>query len=243
MDINVRNRIIYISQIYMSAIFALLAVRSILLGRNDRMGIFYILASLMSTVIVLSVIKYAMTFTDTCMYSVLFSGCCYTALKCSDTSLYMVVMAITLLVFFIFVKSRLRHTGYNEPPAELFRVNMFILKILHFTFIFAVLFMGMESVTIFSIIQSILTVIFVNLLRYYIYHDMKNVVFIGMVLELAAVVCMIIIMPWFAIGNIVEFQMENTMTGYINRFLCALILSLLEIPFNPVWSFEKSLKG
>lgn len=243
MDINVRNRIVYMSQIYVSAIYVLLAIRSILLGRNDRMGIFYILASLMSAVIVLSVIKYTMTFTDICMFAVLFSGCCYTALKCSDTSLYMAAMAITLLVFFVFVKNKLKHIGYTEPPAEVFRVKMFILKTLHFTFIFSVLFMGMESVTVFSIIQSMLTVLFINLLRYYIYRDIKNIVFMGIVLELAAIVCMIIIMPWFSLGDIVEFQMENTMMDYINGFLCALILSLLEIPFNPVWSFEKSLKG
>lgn len=243
MDINIRKRIVYFSQIYMFAVYVGLAVRSLLLGRNDRMGLFYILPLLMGAVIIFSIIKGSMEFIDICMFAALFSGCCYTAIKCSDNSLYMVLLAVTMILLFAFLSYKEKRTAYIGPPAELFRIMMFILNILHFVFIFSVLFIGMESVTIFSIVQSILTIIFINILRYFIYQDMKSIVFMGIILELAVIMCMIIIMPWYPLGNIVEIQVEKNMNGYIHGFLCTLVLSLLEIPFNPVWSFEKSLKG
>lgn len=243
MDIRERGRIVYMSCIYMCAIYTGLAIRSMVLGENDRLIVFYIPALMAGALIIISIIKNVMHFIDRCVFAVLFSGCFYTAVKCSGTLLYMAAMLLTMLLLFWFIRNKLKYAAYIGTPAEVFEIKMFILKSLHFIFIFSVLFTGMESVTIFSITYALASVTYIFLMRNYILQEIKGKILAGTFLELAVVMCMVIIMPHYPSGNIVELQAESTMGGYMAGFLCALILSLLEIPFNPVWTFEKNLKG
>lgn len=187
---DVQKKLAYIAVIYISAVYASLAIRSILLGRNDRMKIFYAL---------------------------------------------LIIMAVSVIL-------ALRY-GYTTPGAEIFRRKVIILKILHFQFVFSLLFIGLEAVTVFSIELAVVTLLFIAAIRYYIIGSRHGILVMGTLIEAAALIFAVIVMPEHSTGEIVAFQMAGSMGSYINGFLCALILSLMEIPFNPIWSFEKNLKG
>lgn len=240
---DAKKRLAYIAVIYISAVYASLAIRSILLGKNDSMAIFYTLLIIMAAAVIMAVFKNSTGIADITIFALLVSGGFYTSVRCSVNRFYLVALSVTIILLFLFIRYKVKGMDYVASPAGIFRIKVFILKILHFQFVFSLLFIGMESVTVFSTGLAVVTLFFIAIIRYYVFDGQYGIIVVGTLLEAAALIFAVIIMPKYGTEDIVAFQMENAMQSYINGFLCALLLSLLEIPFNPIWSFEKNLKG